>query len=100
MDRYIKDPAAVLDYVFDFRPLAHARPGAVSDYLETGETITDHEVTATSGLTVDSTSEDDGAVTVWLSGGTVHQTYTVDCTIVTSAGRTDSRSIEIECKDR
>jgi len=86
---FIKDPDAVLDYQWDW-----------AAWLETGETITDHEVTATSGLTVDSTSEDDGAVTVWLSGGTVHQTYTVDCTITTSAGRVDSRSIEIDCKDR
>ena len=85
----LKDPSAVLDYVFDW-----------TEWLATGETITDYTITADTGITVDSSTELDGKVTVWLSGGTAGQNYKVACKITTSAGRTDERTIWIKVTDR
>ena len=96
----LKDPSAVLDYAFDWKPLTHGVSGATSDWLATGETITDHTITADTGITVDSDSESDGVVTVWLSGGTAGINYKVACLITTSAGRTDERTIWIKVVER
>ena len=85
----LKDPSAVLDYVFDW-----------TEWLATGETITDYTITADTGITVDSSTEDAGKVTVWLSGGTAGINYKVACLITTSAGRTDERTIWIKVTDR
>lgn len=88
-NQYSKDPSAVLDYVFDW-----------TEWLATGETITDHTITADTGITVDSSTELDGKVTVWLSGGTAGINYKVACLITTSAGRTDERTIWIKVVER
>jgi len=85
----LKDPSAVLDYVFDW-----------TEWLATVETITDHTITADTGITVNSSTESDGKVTVWLSGGTAGQNYKVACKITTSAGRTDERTLWIRVVDR
>lgn len=85
----LKDPSAVLDYVFDW-----------NEWLATGETITDHTITADTGITVDSSTESGGKVTVWLSGGTAGENYKVACLITTSAGRTDERTIWIKVTNR
>ena len=85
----LKDPSAVLDYVFDW-----------TEWLATVETITDHTITADTGITVDSSTELDGKVTVWLSGGTAGINYKVACLITTSAGRTDERTIWIKVVER
>ena len=85
----LKDPSAVLDYVFDW-----------TEWLATGETITDHTITADTGIAVDSSTEDTGKVTVWLSGGTAGINYKVACLITTSAGRTDERTIWIKVVER
>ena len=93
----LKDPSAVLDYVFDW-----------TGWLATGETIAvDSEtgeklitITADTGITVDSWTEDDGKVTVWLSGGTAGINYKVACLITTTAGRTDERTIWIKVVER
>ena len=85
----LKDPSAVLDYVFDW-----------TEWLASGETIATHTITADTGITVDSSTEDDGKVTVWLSGGTAGINYKVACKITTSAGRTDERTIWIKVTNR
>jgi len=87
---FVKDPDAVLDYAFDWTEF----------YLQSGETISAHTVSVETGLTKDSDSETDGVVTVWLSGGTVQESYLVECEIVTSLGRTEERSIYIAVEDR
>lgn len=87
--QFVKDPAAVLDYAFDW-----------SVWLATGETISSHVVTVATGLTKDSDAEDAGIVTAWLSGGAVGTDYTVACKIVTSGGRTDERTITVMCRNR
>jgi hypothetical protein len=93
----LKDPSAVLDYVFDW-----------TEWLATGETIAvDSEtgeklitITPDTGITVDSSTEDAGKVTVWLSGGTAGINYKVACLITTSSGRTDERTIWIKVVER
>ena len=85
----LKDPSAVLDYVFDW-----------TEWLATGETIDNYTITADTGITVDSSTEDTGKVTVWLSGGTAGINYKVACLITTTAGRTDERTIWIKVVDR
>jgi hypothetical protein len=95
--RYIKDPAAVLDYAVDWR---NPEPGEARGYLDDDETITAHEVTVDDGITKDSDSETDGVVTIWLSGGAAGQRYTIGCKITTSAGRIDERSFEVDVKQR
>lgn len=80
----------VLDFFFDFKPYSHSQPGAVSDWLASGETISSFTVEADGGIVVDSSSELDGTVTVWLSGGETG-THKVYCEIVTSEGRTAGR---------
>ena len=89
----IKDPIAKLDFGFNWRPEGE-------EWLATGETITDYTITADTGLTVDSSTEDAGVVTVWLSGGTVGEWYDIACKITTSAGRTDERTLSIQIQER
>lgn len=85
----LKDPSAVLDYVFDW-----------TGWLATGETIDTHTITVDTGLTKDSSTESGGKVTVWLSGGTAGINYKVACLVTTSAGRTDERTLWIRVVDR
>jgi hypothetical protein len=85
----LKDPDAVLDYHFNW-----------SDWLASGETINSKVIAVATGITLDTSSELNGVVTVWLSGGTDGETYTVACKITTTAGRTDERTMEIIVKDR
>lgn len=99
-DPFTKDPNAVLDYKFDWKALTNG--SGISDWLANGETISTKTITASSGITVDSSALTDSntSVTVWLSGGSAGSDYTVACKIVTSAGRTDERTITINCRDR
>jgi hypothetical protein len=89
---HVKDPNEVLDYKFDWD----------TSYLEDGETISSATVTVESGITKDSDSITDSnrTVTVWLSGGTADNEYTVTCQIVTSLSRTAERSIFIRVLER
>jgi len=87
--RVLKDPSSVLDYSVDW-----------GRWLDAGETITAHDVTAPTGITLDSDDETDGKVTAWLSGGTAGRSYTVAYAITTSAGRSDERSITVLVRDR
>lgn len=89
MSVFTKDPESVLDFGFDW-----------SDWLASGETISSHTVTAETGITKDSDTEASGVVTVWLSGGTVGTTYTLECKIVTSASRTDERTMTVKVQER
>ncbi len=86
---YLKDVNAVLDWEFDW-----------SDWLTGAETISSRTVTVQTGLTKDSDTASTTAVLVWLSGGTAGSTYTVACRIVTSASRTDERTIRISVRER
>ena len=105
MERFVKDPEAVLDYSFDW-----------SNWLDSTstpkETISTQTVTAPTGLTLDTSSITDGTndagtsmtdsvVQAWISGGTAGaDPYRVECLITTSANRTDERSIWITVRER
>ena len=89
MSMFVKDPDAVLDYMFDW-----------SAWLDGAEAISSYEIDEDTGITVDSDSEAAGVVTVWLSGGTAGVTYAVRCEIVTDAGRTDERTMTIKVQER
>ena len=97
---FLKDPIAVLDFKFDWKALTNGNGN--TDWLSSGETISSKVVTVESGITKDSDAPTDTntSVTVWLSGGTAGEDYDVACKIVTSAGRTDERTIEIRVQER
>jgi hypothetical protein len=81
MTTHTKDPDAVLDYVWDW-----------GLWLDPGDTITSHTVTADPGITVDSSTATDTRVTVWLGGGVLGAAYNVSVRITTVGGRTDDRT--------
>jgi len=81
---FIKDPQAVLDFNWDW-----------SAWLGEGETITERTVTADAGLTINSSSIAGGVVSAWVASGVAGTTYIVACAITTSAGRTETRRIQI-----
>ena len=86
--RFLKDPNAVLDYVVDW-----------TTWLN-GDTIATSVWTVPSGITQDSESESTTSATVWLSGGTVGETYQLVNRITTAGGRTEDRTIRITIVQR
>lgn len=92
-ETYLKDSAAALDFAFDW-----------SDWLASGETISTQAITVPTGITLGTgakaPSQSEGKVTYWLSGGTVGVSYVIQCTITTSAGRTDNRKMIVRVVDR
>lgn len=101
---WVKDPDAVLDWKFDWKALTNGSDK--SDWLAAAETIASHTITitpvTTSPLTKDSSAQTDTntSVTVWLSAGLAGTEYKVACEIVTSAARTDERTIKIKVEQR
>ena len=97
---FVKDPDAVLDYKFDWAALTNG--SGSSDWLQAGETIASHTIDEDTGITVDSSAQTDAntSVTVWLSGGTAGTEYAVRCETVTSASRTDERTMMISVMER
>ena len=97
---FTKDPAARLDYKFDWAALTNG--SGSENWLQNGETIASYTVGAGTGITVDDhmLANNDTSVIVWLSGGTVNARYAVTCQIVTTAGRTDERTIYIYMTDK
>ena len=81
--QFDKDPQAILDYVVDW-----------SDWLDS-DTITASTWTAPTGITAATSSNTTTTATVWLSGGTIGETYKVVNHITTTAGRQDDRSLVI-----
>jgi hypothetical protein len=85
---FTKDPNAVLDYSIDWtRWLA-------GDQIATSQWI------IPSGLTKMADSKTASSATVWLSGGSVGQSYTVTNRITTAAGRTEDRSFTVRAEER
>lgn len=89
MREFLKDPHAVLDYVFDW-----------SNWLASGETISTSAITVESGITKDSESNTSTTAKVWLSGGTEGVRYTITSRITTNQGRTDDRSAIVRVSNR
>lgn len=89
MARLIKDPNARLDFGRDW-----------SAWLEDTETIVDSTWLAPDGLTIETPSVSGGKTIVWVTGGTVGQSYRLTNRITTSAGRIDDRSLTIHITER
>lgn len=84
-----KDPDEVLDYEIDW-----------SARLKTGDEISSAAWLAPDGIAVDSSSHTATVVTVWLSGGTVNETYTLTSRVVTTGGRTMDHSVQLKIKSK
>lgn len=83
LQTFKKSLGAILDYGFNW-----------SDWLADGETITASTWTVPTGISEGANSRDDTSVKVWLSGGTVGETYLISCKITTSVSpRADERSL-------
>lgn len=97
---FVKDPDAVLDYKFDWKALTNGNGS--SDWLQSTETISSHTIDVDTGITVASSALTDSntSVTAWLSGGTAGTDYAVRCEVVTSAARTDERTMMIAVRQR
>ena len=99
-DTFVESPTALLDYKFDW---ANTRNGGESlDWLAAGETIVTATIAVDAGLTLDSyaLTDSSSSVTVWLSNGVLNQNYEVACTITTSEGRIDTRTMKFEIRQR
>ena len=82
-----KDPDEVLDYELDW-----------SDRLTDGDEISSASWLTPDGITVDSSSHTATVVTIWLSGGTTGETYTLTSRVVTTGGRTMDHSEKLKIK--
>lgn len=89
MARMIKDPNSRLDFGIDW-----------TAWLEATETIVDSTWLPPDGLTTETPSVTGGKTVVWVTGGTVSQTYRLTNRITTSAGRIDDRSLTIYINER
>lgn len=84
MPSFVKDPDAVLDYLFDW-----------AIWLATGETISTSTVIVPSGITLTNDSKTSTSATAWLAGGAAGQVYEVTNRISTNQGRTNDYTIHI-----
>jgi len=87
MADFRKDPADVLDYIFNW-----------TKYLAAGESIDSYELSITGGGVIDSHSEANNIITAFVSGGTLGKIITLSCKITTdsSPARTKVQSITIK----
>ena len=83
-----KDPSAILDYGWNW-----------SEWLA-GDTLTNHAISVTTGITVADSSRSSTAVTVRLSGGTAGSDYEVTCHVTTSSGEEDDRTFIVPVRAR
>jgi hypothetical protein len=83
-----KDPDAVLDYSIDW-----------GDWLGTDKIATS-TWTVSPGINASGASKTDTTATIWLSGGTAGQTYTVHNRITTVGGRTNDQTFKISCNEK
>ncbi|MFK0288255.1 hypothetical protein ACIQVL_48460 [Streptomyces sp. NPDC090499] len=88
---YTKDPAALLDYSWDWS-------GWLADV---GDTISTATVTVPAGLTaVGAPTVSATTVTQRVSGGATDQSYRMVCQITTAGGLVDERSMFLTINDR
>lgn len=76
IERFTKQPKEVFDYRIN-----------LEDWLDAGDVAVDVEIESDAGITVDSSSVDDGGVTIWVSGGTTEVDYNFSVLIETDEGR-------------
>jgi hypothetical protein len=86
--RFVKDPDATLDYTFNW-----------ADWLNDGDAISSFTIDA-DDFTIVSESNNDTAVTVVLSGGTLNGSFPVRCRITTNDGYVDDRTIFLTIREK
>lgn len=84
-----KDPAANLDYEFDW-----------SKWLVNGDTIASFVVTAAGGVVCGGSGQVSGVVSVMVSGGTADTEASITCRVTTVAGRVDERTLFLSIRQR
>jgi hypothetical protein len=89
-----KDPGSIIDYGSDWNDQS------VGPWLAVGETIVTSSWIVPTGLTLVSESNNTTETSIFLSGGTIGEIYTLTNRIVTTAGRTEDRSMYIECVNK
>lgn len=90
-DSFIKDPAARLDYTWDWTLWL----------ADVSDTISSATVAVPDGLTaVGSPVVDDGFVTQRVEGGTLDGAYAMVCQITTAGGLIDERTIYLTIAER
>ncbi|MGE0289685.1 MAG: hypothetical protein AB7I42_25655 [Bradyrhizobium sp.] len=77
-------PGALLDFTLDW-----------SGWLEEGDSISVSAWVVPEGLTSSAPSSDDDSATVWLTGVTAGETYTVINQVTTAAGRVQLKPFRI-----
>lgn len=85
----IKDPAATLDYGWDW-----------SAWLGDDDTILTSTWTAPEGIEATDSTHNGAQTTVWVTGGTAGEDYDVVNRIESSGGRIDERTITIMVRNR
>lgn len=91
MADFTKDPDAKLDYTRDWSAWLAA---AGDDTIDTSTWI------VPAGLTAGAESQTDTSTTIWLSGGTVGERYSVTNRVTTTGGRIDDRTFTIDIRQR
>lgn len=85
-----KDPDEVLDFDIDW-----------ASRLAEGDTIaTSTWVEIPAGITKDSDSHTTTKSVIWLSGGSLGESYTFTCRITTAGGRTHDQSVKLQIKSK
>ena len=77
-----KDPNATKDWRWDF-----------AEWIADGDSIQSHVVVADAGITVETSVHDATGVRVWLSGGTVGQTYAVTVRATMLGGAIEDKTV-------
>jgi hypothetical protein len=85
-----KDPDETLDYGWDWG----------EEYLPQGDEVTASSWDVPAGLTKESDSFTAETTTVWLSGGTEGEEYTVTNSVTTKHGRQADRSFTVKIRSK
>ncbi len=84
-----KDPDEIVDYDLSWE----------DEMTADTDTISSSTWTVPAGITKDSSSNTTTRTKVWLSGGTIGETYTLLNRVVTAGGRTLDQSVKLKMKD-
>lgn len=85
----VHTPSAVLDYSFDW-----------TGWLQTNEAVTSSTWTINPTLTLTNPTLIGAIATTFVSGGVMNSSYTLTNTVNTSQGRTDSRTMILNCQNK
>ncbi|MCE9566366.1 MAG: hypothetical protein K8U57_30450 [Planctomycetes bacterium] len=85
---FLKDPGDRVDYLVDY-----------TDWLGTDTITGTPSWTVPTGLTNYAVSNTTTGATIWLTGGTHGNDYTVTCQVTTTGGRIKQQSFTIKVRD-